>query len=467
MYNPPPTGNVNNSAFSTNYTVLPVSIPGLHIYTIWNFGAKGGTNDDTAAFLAAANSGQIVYLDPSSSYTISPITLPIGTHIDGQGAVVYLNAIASGYAITFNSLGNITASTYFKNVVLDGGMPFGAFSFSGSNVISTFSNVWRSGFYIGAEIPNAVFSGCVARNFQDRGFTFVGNLGAYPQPTTGSTIANNIQAYNCWVGAEFVNSAEYFAASGWQLKNCGHALHIFSGNDQLTGLNCTRNGIAVYITGAGYIDPNGVSKDNYSVANAAHGVVSGCLNHNGYAAWLSEFNQGFAFNNCTMQGGNVLNNIVMMTNVTGVTICGGQPGTSQIIVDGTDANSGDNYYNWQGLSNYPSVYAYGTGKLHLISGLVSELNGVFFTNGMALGAFVGNGSSLTNLNGSSITGGTITNAINTPGSVAATQMASTNGYFIATSGIITNPIAGGGLLWNSNNALYWITSTHTNYITGP
>ena len=469
VFNPPPMVTVNFAGLLTNYTLLKVSIPGLRYNSIWNFGAKGGDNDDTAAFQAAAESGQIVSLDPSTNYTISNLTLPAGAHIEGQGAVVKVKSTMVGYAVTFNSAVNFInqPATVFHNVILDGGSYYPAWSFSGSNVISGANNVWRSGFYIGANLPNTDFSGCVAMNFQDRGFTFVGNFSAYPQPATGSTIANNIQAYNCWVGAEFVNSAEYFVGNGWQIKNCGHAIHIFSGNDQLTGLNCTRNGIAVYITGAGYIDPNGVSKDNYSVANAAHGVVSGCLNHNGYAAWLSEFNQGFAFNNCTMQGGNVLNNIVMMTNVTGVTIYGGQPGTSQIIVNGTDANSGDNYYNWQGLSNYPSVYAYGTGKLHLISGLISELNGVFFTNGVALGAFAGNGSSLTNLNGPGIIGGAITNAICTPGNVTAAQIASTNGYFIATSGTITNPIAGGGLLWNSNNALYWITSTHTNYITGP
>jgi len=43
----------------------------------------------------------------------------------------------------------------------------------------------------------------------------------------------------------------------------------------------------------------------------------------------------------------------------------------------------------------------------------------------------------------------------------------TNGYFIPSNSIVASPIGGGGLLWNSNNALYWITSAHTNYVTGP
>ena len=156
-----------------------------------------------------------------------------------------------------------------------------------------------------------------------------------------------------------------------------------------------------------------------------------------------------------------------MTNVTGVSIVGGMAACQQIIVCGTDANSGDNYYCWSGLTDYPTVNTYGTGRIHVVSGLISEINGVVLSNNICTASnFIGNGSGITNLNGSTITGGAITNTINTPGTVAAAQIASTKGYFIATSGTITNPIAGGGLLWNSNNALYWITSTHTNYITG-
>ena len=38
---------------------------------------------------------------------------------------------------------------------------------------------------------------------------------------------------------------------------------------------------------------------------------------------------------------------------------------------------------------------------------------------------------------------------------------------IATNATAPAPPAWGGLLWNSNNALYWVTSSHTNYVTGP
>jgi lysophospholipase L1-like esterase len=32
---------------------------------------------------------------------------------------------------------------------------------------------------------------------------------------------------------------------------------------------------------------------------------------------------------------------------------------------------------------------------------------------------------------------------------------------------VPTPVSGLGILWNSNNALYWVTTSHTNYITGP
>lgn len=37
---------------------------------------------------------------------------------------------------------------------------------------------------------------------------------------------------------------------------------------------------------------------------------------------------------------------------------------------------------------------------------------------------------------------------------------------LLTNGVPT-PIPGVGILWNSNNALYWVTTIHTNYISGP
>lgn len=45
----------------------------------------------------------------------------------------------------------------------------------------------------------------------------------------------------------------------------------------------------------------------------------------------------------------------------------------------------------------------------------------------------------------------------------------TGQLIVAANSAIVAPAAlpGAGILWNSNNALYWVTSTHTNYLTGP
>jgi lysophospholipase L1-like esterase len=43
---------------------------------------------------------------------------------------------------------------------------------------------------------------------------------------------------------------------------------------------------------------------------------------------------------------------------------------------------------------------------------------------------------------------------------------STTGLELITNGVPT-PVPGVGILWNSNNALYWVTTTHTNYVSGP
>jgi lysophospholipase L1-like esterase len=49
--------------------------------------------------------------------------------------------------------------------------------------------------------------------------------------------------------------------------------------------------------------------------------------------------------------------------------------------------------------------------------------------------------------------------------------APTSGPAVGSIALLTNgiptPVAGLGILWNSNNALYWVTTSHTNYICGP
>lgn len=50
---------------------------------------------------------------------------------------------------------------------------------------------------------------------------------------------------------------------------------------------------------------------------------------------------------------------------------------------------------------------------------------------------------------------------------SATAAISTNAFPIAATPICPTPTSSLGFLWNSNNALYWVTTTTTNHITGP
>ena len=53
------------------------------------------------------------------------------------------------------------------------------------------------------------------------------------------------------------------------------------------------------------------------------------------------------------------------------------------------------------------------------------------------------------------------------GTVSTASLMATNTIQLGPNSTAPAPAAWGGLLWNSNNALYWVTSKHTNYITGP
>jgi hypothetical protein len=38
---------------------------------------------------------------------------------------------------------------------------------------------------------------------------------------------------------------------------------------------------------------------------------------------------------------------------------------------------------------------------------------------------------------------------------------------LLTNSVCPAPMSWGGTFWNSNNALFWVTTKHTNYIIGP
>jgi hypothetical protein len=45
--------------------------------------------------------------------------------------------------------------------------------------------------------------------------------------------------------------------------------------------------------------------------------------------------------------------------------------------------------------------------------------------------------------------------------------AATSSSITLTTNGMAIPFPGAGVLWNSNNVLYWVTTSHTNYISGP
>lgn len=51
--------------------------------------------------------------------------------------------------------------------------------------------------------------------------------------------------------------------------------------------------------------------------------------------------------------------------------------------------------------------------------------------------------------------------------ICGNTLTATNGIWLPTNSPCPAPQSWGGLLWNSNNALYWVTTTHTNLLSAP
>lgn len=115
------------------------------------------------------------------------------------------------------------------------------------------------------------------------------------------------------------------------------------------------------------------------------------------------------------------------------------------LFPGSISVAGTNFGNGAGLTNLNAANLTGTVPQGVLPGTVVTNN----ATGLTLsGTFSGNGSGLTNLSAGSLVG-------------AATSFTLTN---MASAGASA---ANTGHFWPSNTALYWVTPTKTNYITGP
>lgn len=356
--------------------------------------AKGGTNDDTAKFQLALNSGIPTYIDKSFSYyTVGNLYLTNNSVMYSHGATIKFKT---------NSVGNMfygvtgISNVWLGGLVLDGqkyGFQNGGYPWGGSffSDIVRRSAPDRTGILMCSDSINSTVTHCQSHGFSYAGYSFYGAF-ITPQPEYTPVRVDNLNATFCWIGFETATNAEYMRPDNITTAACGRGLSIESGNNHFTGGQDTKCGVAVRVAvGQGI----GV--------NTAHSeVASRTMNHCSKAFEAYNFNNGFNFIGCMVLGSGG----ITITNCTGVTFQNGVYGGdstfrgqfgADIIVDGGAGNfSGMNYFLNNGVITSQALIVAPNSGLMLSSGNYNVATGgvLPYTNSWT-GTFTGASNAFT------------------------------------------------------------------------
>ena len=409
-------------------TVTNITVPAL-----------GGTNDDTAVFAAAFNSGMPVSC-PIGDFNVTNIVIHTDNEvIYGYGCRLHMRTNCTGYCVSTRGMTNVSIAglSVYGGIQQNPGWMMGSapivaggITWSDYNCVTlplglNTPNNARSGFFCSMQ-GRGRYADLTANGFNVAGFYLANPLGIGAAGAPVGIFQNNFADW-CYVGFEVLQG----------LHSC----------------DFTTNNVYLPYDEYGVIPGFGGADYTILEAPVAHNCTFGIND----SAW------NVPINNPQISGCSVGINICANDHntVTGGSInhCSGGASLAYLI---TGCAQGPVITGQEILDNPWNVY-------------VSQAASVTFANcQFNYGQFLG-----TNLLGAVVivncftNGGTITtdntglNFVNCfgPGSTNAASVAGSPTIY--ANNVVPVPQAVAGTFWNSNNALYWVTTTHTNYVTGP
>lgn len=338
-------GNNNNHAFldSNENFVTTGLVHGSNITfkSIQDVGVVG-TVDDTAVIQAAAYLGQPIYFDSSVVYTVTnTIQFTNNTAFVGCNAILKLAGGFDGDLI--NTSTNIT-NCILTGFILDGqrigftnSSGTKAWGMGGATNVTTATTHARSGIRWNANMIGGSVHDCIALNWSDTGFRFIGGRGDAFIPTNYNTFAYSLAAGNCYAGFWMTNGAEYLNLQNLYANGCGYGVIKGSANDKITTAQLDWCGCAFRATGLGGL-------------NAGHGDNIGITaNHSSVWFQIDNMANGETFTDCRgMVGGLDWPGFILITNAAGVHFIGGlftpSAGGAVVVDAGANTTAGTNYF---------------------------------------------------------------------------------------------------------------------------
>ena len=412
-------------------TVTNVTVPAL-----------GGTNDDTGIFNTYFNS-HLPVVCPVGDFNVSRILITNDNEtISGYGCRLHMLTNTTGYAFCTRGMTNISLA----GLAVYGGIhqspgwtatnqvPAGIATYdwatipSGSHANATPTNA-NSGFYC-AMFGWSKYKDLVADGFSVAGF-YLSNTNTQYSHSTPIALFEGNHADWCYQGIclagnlhvmDFTtnNTYVYFDASG-QIPGYGDAQYSFINSPIVhncsIGISCSSWNCSVENPQISDCWIGGFLSGNL------HGeITGGSLNHNsGVSYYMEGISAGQVISGQQLRGGDGL---YISQGCAGVSFNGCMFDASSVLV--VTNNTGATVFN---NCSWSDAFTFTLDN----SGIGVVTNGCY------------NEVTLTN----------------------QSQMSWVGNLKVPTNAVCPAPIPGVATIWNSNGASYWVTTAHTNYVTGP
>jgi len=413
---------------------IPASVTNVTLGSL-TVQALGGTNDDTAAFQAAFNSG-VPVICPLGDYNVSNILITVDNeNISGYGCRLHMQPNIEGYCVCTRGMTNVSLAglsvyggiqqtpgwTLNPTVGPPGWTDVG--NVTVPNGLNTPPGA-RSGFYCNMQ-GRSRFADLTASGFNVAGF-YLANHQQFNATATPVAIFQNNFADWCYMGFTLPQS----------IHDCD-----FTTNNVYVPYDA--NGVIPGFGGADY-----TVMDSPVAHNCTWGIFDGAWNVPINNPQISACAVGICISDNThntITGGSI-------DHESGVGIAYYISGCAHgPMIVGQDI-----------LDNPINVYVTKAGSVTFANcqfspGLIVATNlygAVLFANCITNGGGV-------------VTDNTGLNFLNCYGFDATNSAQFAGVQSVYSNAVPPSPSVLAGSFWNSNNALYWVTATHTNYVTGP
>lgn len=260
-------------------------------FIVTQYGALGGTNDDTTVFqnLLSVPGSVVIIPYSTTGFTVGNLNITNSVTFINRGSVLFFKTNATGMCLNMRDNTNIVIT----DLRIDGQNVSNYVSLLPTSVVTrpypeNYLNYTRGGIEVNAEANRIV--GCKISNFSGPCYKFHNQNGGSSEASPLTIFSGN-DAQNSLMGFDFnaftnAATAEYMSVYGLNASDCMYGIKIGAGNVRVVASTFSANGIGHLMQGG---------------TNPNHGQFVGCtFNHNVFPIYGEGILTGEIFTGCQL-----------------------------------------------------------------------------------------------------------------------------------------------------------------------